>query len=428
MSEPTPAAVPAFSLFDRARRLVADVAHFAVFLARRFEQDRCFQAAGSLTYSTLLSIVPLLMVVIAVLSQLPLVSLRAALGGLESFIAANFLPETATKILTVYLNQFAKNAASLTLVSIAALALTALAMLNTVDRELNAIWRVPRRRPLWVSLAAYVALLLAGPLLIGISVSVTSYSVGMKMVARVLPQEMPALIEWLPLAVSATAFALLYKLIPNRRVPWRAAITGAVIAAGLFEVCKDLFALYVRLMPSWGMVYGTFATIPLFMLWIYLSWLLILFGAEVTAGLAFWRQGLFRRPLTAATRFRDTLGVARALLSAQQEDRALGFEELRAREAIPDHEIEDALLRLVDGGLVEREGRNRYRLARRPEEVTLAEVYRVSVLQGGGISEQDWAEISPELAEVSAVIDQALERPLASVRVPPPAPTRSGVA
>jgi len=412
---------------DRARRLAVDVAHFAAFLARRFEQDRCFQVAGSLTYSTLLSIVPLLMVVIAVLSQLPVLSLRAVLGGLESFIAQNFLPDIATRILTVYFNQFVENAARLTLVSVALLAVTALAMLNTVDRALNAIWRVPRRRSAWVSLAAYVALLVAGPVLIGISVSVTSYLVGAKMLSRVLPQQHPALLEWLPLAVSATAFTLLYKLIPNRRVPWSAAIAGAVIAATVFEFGKDLFALYVRLMPGWNMVYGTFATIPLFMLWVYLSWVLILFGAEITAGLAFWRHGLFRRPLTPATRFRDTLSVARALLAAQREDRTLGFAELRARESVPDHEIEDALVRLVDGGLVQREGGNRYRLARRPEEVTLAEIYRLSVLQGGGFSGQDWAEISPELAEVSAVIDQALQRPLASVAATPDE-RRSGVS
>jgi len=199
-----------------------------------------------------------------------------------------------------------------------------------------------------------------------------------------------------------------------------------VIAAILFEVGKEGFALYVRQVPTWGMVYGTFATVPLFMLWVYLSWLLILFGAEITSGLAFWREGLFRRPLTAATRFRDTLGVTRALLSAQQEGRGLSFEELRARVSVPDHEIEDVLIRLLSGGLVEREDRKRYRLAKRSEEVTLAEIYRQSVLQGGGLNDQDWGEISPEMAEVAAVFDQALERPLASVLPAPREATRSG--
>ena len=428
MPEPTPVATPMVSAPDRARRLAFDLAHFTAFLARRFEQDRCFQVAGSLTYSSLLAIVPLLMVVIAVLAQLPAVSLRASLGGLESFIAQNFLPDTATRILTVYFNQFAQNAARLTLVSAVILAVTALSMLGTVDRALNAIWRVARHRRLWVSLVAYVAVLLAVPVLVGISVTVTSYTVVVAMFARVLPQQQPVLLEWLPLAVSAIAFTLLYKLIPNRRVNWGAAITGGVIAAILFEVGKELFALYVRLMPTWGLVYGTFATVPLFMLWIYVSWLVILFGAEITAGLAFWRDGLFRRPLTPATRFRDTVGVTRALLAAQQEGRGLSFEELRACEAVPDHEIEDALIRLVEGGLVEQEGRNRYRLAKRPEEVMLADIYRLSVLQGGGLNEQDWGGISPELAELSAEIDQALRRPLSAALVPPPAGTRSGAA
>jgi membrane protein len=421
MPGPDPTVVPKPSLPARAWRFARDVVQFVAFLARRFDQDRCFQVAGSLTYSTLLAIVPLLMVVISVLSQLPAVSLRAALGGLESFIAANFLPDTATRIFTVYLNQFAQNAASLTLVSVVILALTALSMLNTVDRALNAIWRVAQHRRLWVSLVAYVAVLLAVPVLVGISVSVTSYTVGMSIFARVLPGQLPALLEWLPFAVSATAFTLLYKLIPNRRVSWGAAIAGGVIAGVLFEFGKELFALYVRLIPTWGIVYGAFATIPLFMLWVYLSWLLILFGAEITAGLAFWRDGLFRRPVTPAVRFRDTLGVTRALMSAQHTGQGLTFEELRARESIPDHEIEDALIRLLESGLVEREGKTRYRLARRPEEVTLAEIYRLAFLQGGGLNEQDWGAISPELTEVSALIDLALERPLASVLAAPAA-------
>jgi membrane protein len=424
MPAPAPAKVTLFSLPGRAWRFVVDVAQFLAFLARRFDQDRCFQVAGSLTYSTLLAIVPLLMVVIAVLSQLPVVPLRAALEGLESFIATYFMPDIATRIMTVYFNQFAENAAKLTLLSVVILTITALSMLSTVDRALNAIWRVTQHRRLWVSLVAYVAVLLAVPVLVGISVSVTSYTVGARMFARVLPQ-FPMLLEWLPFAVSATAFTLLYKLIPNRRVGWGAAIVGGVIAGVLFEFGKELFALYVRLIPTWGMVYGTFATIPLFMLWVYLSWLLILFGAEITAGLAFWRDGLFRRPPTPAVRFRDTLGVTRALMSAEQPGQGLTFGELRARESIPDHEIEDALIRLLECGLVARVGKDRYRLAKRPEEVTLAEIYRLAFLEGSGLNEQDWAAISPELTEVAAMIDLALERPLASVLPAPPPPEKN---
>ena len=348
---------------------------FVRFVLRRWSEDRCPQIAGSLTYTTLLALVPIFMIAVAMLSSAPF--FEHVMVQIKIFLLLNLLPEIAGTIITVYMEQFARNAARLTTVGIAALFVMAIALMFTIDRSLNAIWRVAHSRPYWVSALGYGMLLVVAPLLIGLSMSLTTYLVTLSLrVASVPPEAGSVLIRAIPASISAMAFFLLYRIVPHRPVPWRHALVGGVVAAVLFEVAKELFAAYVRYAPAYHLVYGTFALVPIFLIWVYVSWLVVLFGAELTASLEFWREGRWKRATTIDVRFREVVAVARRLVEEERGE-ALSFERLRMDTGIPKHELEDALERLIEEGMVKREGQL-YALAREPGDITLGALYEAA--------------------------------------------------
>jgi membrane protein len=211
---------------------------------------------------------------------------------IKVFLLLNLVPEIAARIITVYIPQFAANAGRLTTLGVVILLVTAVALMLTVDRSINAIWRTRAKRPFWVSVVAYVALLTVGPVLIGVSVSITTYLLALPQHLENVPA--PAhtlLLQGVPTAVSTLAFFLIYRLVPHRTVPWAHAFAGGFVAAVLFEAAKEGFAFYVAHAPAYSVVYGAFAAVPFFLLWIYLSWLIVLFGAELAASLGEWREG-----------------------------------------------------------------------------------------------------------------------------------------
>jgi membrane protein len=264
-------------------------AAFLRFVVRRWSEDRCPQIAGSLAYTTVLALVPIFAIAVALLSWAPF--FEDVMVQIKVFLLLNLLPEIAHTIITVYMEQFAHNAGRLTTVSLAALFVMAIAMMLTIDRSLNAIWRVGRKRPYWLSIVGYTLLLVSAPVLIGVSVSVTTYLVSLSLRVVPVPAQVGSLfIRAVPLSISAVAFFLLYRIVPHRHVPWRHALAGAAVAAVLFELAKELFAAYVRYAPAYHAIYGTFALVPIFLIWIYVSWLVVLFGAELTACLEFWND------------------------------------------------------------------------------------------------------------------------------------------
>ncbi len=331
-----------------------DPAGFIAFVFRRWREDRCPQIAGSLTFTTLLALVPLFTVVAAVLSALPF--FEGVMVQIKIFLLLNLVPEIAGKIITVYMTQFAEAAGRLTSVSLVALFAMAIAMLFTVDRSLNLIWRVDRHRPLWLSAAGYTALLVLGPLLMGVSVWATSWLVAASLDRLSMPTEVETLaLRIVPVSVSALAFFLVYRIIPNRHVPSRHALAGGILAAVVFEVMKSVFAAYIRAVPTYRLVYGAFASIPIFLLWLYLSWLVVLFGAEFTASLAAWRNRRWRFEETAQARARAAFEVGRAL--AEAGGAPVPFETLCNAGDLPDDRIEKLLLGLEEAGAVRRSGK-----------------------------------------------------------------------
>jgi len=224
---------------------------------------------------------------VSLLSRAPF--FEEVMNQIKVFLLLNLVPETAGKIITVYLPEFANNARRLTGLGIVFVFVTAVALMLTIDRSLNAIWRSDGKRAFWVSLLAYVLLLVVGPVLIGVSVSITTYL--MALPARWANMPAPAhsfLLQAVPSAVSALAFFLIYRLVPHGKVSGWHALAGGVVAAALFELAKEGFAFYVAHAPGYSVAYGAFAAIPFFLLWVYLSWLIVLLGAEFAAALGEW--------------------------------------------------------------------------------------------------------------------------------------------
>ena len=242
--------------------------------------DQITVNAGYLAYVTLLSIVPLVAVGVAIFSAFP--GFESTLVTIENFLFTNLVP-TSTDVIKEHISAFAGNANKMTAVGVGFLAAVSLLLIRNVDATLNRIWRIKKKRPMMISFAVYWMVLSLGPVLLGASIGVTSYIVSLVSFAdQGIPGFSGFLLKLLPYIISMFGFIMLYTLVPNTRVPFRAAIPGALFAAMLFELTKKGFALYISHFPSYEVIYGALATIPILFVWVYLSWIVVLLGAEFT--------------------------------------------------------------------------------------------------------------------------------------------------
>ncbi|SIR31307.1 tRNA-processing RNAse BN [Aeromonas sp. RU39B] len=262
---------------------------FAEFVWARFQQDRLTVTAGYLAYVTLLSLVPLVAVVFGIMSAFPV--FRQVKRTLEQFVYHNLVP-AAGELVQAYVNGFVANARNTTAVGIGALVVVALLLISAIDKNLNYIWRTRRGRPLGQAFAMYWMILTLGPILVGTSIAVSSYILSLRLLAPEMLFGLGyLLLRLLPFLLSVLAFWLVYTVVPTCRVKVMHALAGALLAAILFELAKRGFALYITHIPTYQAIYGALATIPILFVWVYLSWLVVLLGAELTACL-----GEYQRP------------------------------------------------------------------------------------------------------------------------------------
>ncbi len=251
---------------------------------KRCLEDQITINAGYLAYVTLLSLVPLIAVGVAIFSAFP--GFEDTRVAIENFIFTNFVP-TSTDSIKSHISAFTGNANQMTAVGISFLAAVALLLIRNVDTALNRIWRVKEKRPFMISFAIYWMVLTLGPVLLGASIGVTSYIVSLVSFAdQGIPGFSGFLLKLLPYAISMAGFIMLYTLVPNKRVAFQAAIPGALFAALLFELTKKGFAMYISHFPSYEVIYGALATVPILFVWVYLSWIVVLLGAEFTVCLS----------------------------------------------------------------------------------------------------------------------------------------------
>jgi membrane protein len=256
---------------------------FASQVVKRFEQDRCQRVAGSLSFTTTLAIVPLTAVVLAVLSLAP--GFSAWMTVIQDFIYSNFAP-AAGEVVQKYLTQLAGKSGRLTAIGLLFLGVTAVMLLATIEQALNDIWRVANTRKLLRRFLTYSALLTLGPLLAALSLTLTSKLFMLSFLGRAEVTFMRELFGVvLPLAFEFGAVVLLYTVVPNVPVLWRSALAGGLFAAVLLEIAKYLFAASMKTFTAYQIIYGAIAALPIFLIWIYISWVIVLLGAIVTATL-----------------------------------------------------------------------------------------------------------------------------------------------
>lgn len=263
------------------------VQSFSRFLWTRFLDDRCFETAGALAYTTLFALVPLSMVVFGILSAFPVFDEWTA--RLTNFVFSNFVPGAARAVEERLLG-FAANTDKLPLAGVGALLASLLLTMWSIEGTFNRIWRVPTPRPGLVRFLMYWTLLTLGTLLAVASLAITSYLFSLPVLSGVENLDWSQrLLGYLPNLVELMIFSCAYWLIPHRSIPFRFALAGGLFATVLFELAKRGFAAYLLSVPSYQQLYADIAVIPIFMLWLYLSWVVVLLGASFAASLSSFR-------------------------------------------------------------------------------------------------------------------------------------------
>ena len=397
-------------------RQIADLASFLRFVWKRFDESRCTEVAASLTYTTLLSLVPLITITLSVIAAFPVSA--DLYEQIKAVVLANLLPESAAKVFSVYMVQFSENAARLSALGFAFLVLTSLVLMHTINCAFHAIWHVSKQRPLLYRLVVYWAVLTVGPLLVGGSISVTSYlaSFSLGLVKHAPLLDMMAL-NFAPLLLTTAALTLLYQALPNRHVPWIHALIGAVAAGAVFELMKNnLFAVYIVHFASYRLVYGAFASFPIFLLWVYLSWLVVLAGAVLTASLSYWEGAAWRVERRPGHRFYQALRVLHVLYRNHETGEVASSLQLSAQLGMGPDEVEDVLDQLDTANWVHRVAGSGWVLTKSPRQIKVREVYRRFVLEPA----QDGLDVPAPLLDMVARLDDTLDVPLAALYGPEP--------
>ena len=255
---------------------------FCTIFWQRFNQNKLTQAAGYLTYSNMLAIVPLIMVVFSIFSAFPV--FNEVTGALKAFIFTNFAP-SASDMVGQYIDEFVNNSKKMSAVGIISLIVVALMLINSIDRTLNSIWHDTETRPIFTSFAIYWLILTLGPLLVGVSIAASTYVKAMFESAANFSFGLK-LLSFVPFLSTWFIFTLIYMVVPNKKVSIKHSAAGALIAAVFFTLGKQAFAWYIVTFPSYQLIYGAMATLPIMLLWIQLSWTVVLLGAQLAAVLA----------------------------------------------------------------------------------------------------------------------------------------------
>lgn len=355
-----------------------DFFKFVGLVIARFRQDRCADMASSLTFTTLLSLVPLITIVLTLFSAFPQFSDFSVHA--KNIILQNMLPETGGKIISRYMEQFAENAARLTAVGIAFLTVTSMLLIYSIDNAFNTIWRVSRQRTLIQRVLVYWAVLTLSPLLMGASLSMTSWLINLSVGS--LSELSPfvfGVLKLLPVVFATLAFAFLFRVVPNRYVPMQHAFIGGAVSAIAFETMSRAFALYITNFPTYKLVYGAFASVPIFLLWVYLSWLTVLLGAVLTASLSHWRSKNGHQRLSPETKLYYALCILRLMSEGLRNGKTQTLRMLSRELRVGYDSLEELLEVMSHADLVQRLVGHGWAMVRAPENVQALELYQLFV-------------------------------------------------
>ncbi|TMH04363.1 MAG: YihY family inner membrane protein [Betaproteobacteria bacterium] len=391
---------------SRARRFSADLLqtlqHWpwldtARTLRQRFREDRLGLTASSLTFTTLIALVPLVTVMLAVFTAFPMFSTFQV--ALQKYFLQSLVPDTIAKPVLGALTQFATKANRLGTVGLVLLVLTALALILTIDRTLNAIWRVRKPRPIAQRVLVYWAAVTLGPLLLGVSLSITSYAISASQgFVGAMPGGVSLLLGSLEFALLAAAMSGLFHYVPNTYVRWRDALAGGLFVAIGFELAKRGFAWYIASVPTYSTVYGAFATVPIFLIWIYLGWVIVLLGAVIAAYAPSLQMHVVRHKATPGHRFSLALAVLRELAGARGgAAHGLTLTQVAQRLSTDPLQIDpivEALVGIDWVGRLDEAGVQRLVLLAEPTATRLAPLVTRLLLEPGAATQAFWQRAS----------------------------------
>jgi membrane protein len=409
---------------DAVWRRIVMAAAFLRYAMFRFNRDRCFGAAGALSYTALVSLVPLGVIALGILSIFP--TFAALREQLVAMLFQDFVPTIGEQAAYWFAN-FANSATQTTAIGLIGIAATGVLLLSTVEDQLNLIWRVSVPRP-WVQrILAYWTLLTLGPLLVGSSLTLSTYFDLAAQRAGLNPSQLADLATWeseighaLPFFLEFSACTLLFCLIPNCAVRWRDGAFGALLAAMLIQFLKAGFSAYI-LTTSYQTVYGTLAVVPIFLLWMYVSWMAVLFGAVIAANLPTWQIDERLGHLGAGgVQLGLALAVIAALARAQQRG-APSRTTILARElGVPTTSLVEYLNRLSQAGFVAPTQAGGWVQAWDPRNATLSDLYQALDLPLA----RGWAErrrapwqtlVAPAMEQIVAAENAAMQARLADL-------------
>ena len=384
---------------------------FPAFLLRRMVADRLLQSAASLAYTTLLSLVPLTVVVFSLLTAFPVFDNLSS--DIQHFVFSNFVP-AAGEVVEEHLSGFADKASRLTATGILFLVIAAVLLIASIDQAFNMIWHTRRKRNALYGFMMYWALLTLAPLLMGVSIAVTSYLTSIPFLSDAADTlgGRQQLLRFAPFFLSAIAFTLIYVIVPNVRVRLRHAIPGGLLAAALFEVAKRGFAFFVTQFPTYEMIYGALAAVPIFLVWIYLCWLIALTGAEFTYCLGMWRKGGVEPGMQSGD-FLLAFRLAGHLVAAQRDGQACSLQQLdRLEEEAGEAAILATLEPLAAARLVHRTEEGDWAFSRPSAQLTLADIFRAGEFVLPAV-DAAWAERDPwnqRLAKAMETVEEGVDR------------------
>lgn len=381
-------------LADVARVRWLDAAHT---LRERFREDRLGLTASSLTFTTTIALVPMITVALALFTAFPIFAKFQDV--LQKWLVESLVPDNIARQVLGYLSQFAGKASKLGAAGLVALMASALALIFTIDRTLNSIWRVRTRRPFGQRVLIYWAAITLGPVLLGASLSLTSYALSAsKGLVGALPGGVSLLLDVLQFLLVAGGMAAMFHYVPNTFVRWGHAWMGGLFVSALMEVAKKLLALYLSQVPTYSAVYGAFATVPILLVWIYMAWVIVLLGAALTAYVPSLIAGIPRRRSGIGWQFQLALEVLCELdQAATQKQKGRTMAQLCRTLAVDAQRVEpvaEALTELDWIGLLNEAdvygAEARFVLLVRPEQVTLEPLMNVLLLPRNDSNKKLW--------------------------------------
>jgi len=397
--------IPGMKFPPSLEALLSELSHFpwrdtAITLRNRFREDRMGLTASSLTFTTSIALVPFFTVALAVFTAFPMFSTLQ--DALQAWLVKSLIPDDIARQVLGYLTQFSGQASKLGGVGLAVLLATAIALILTIDRTLNSIWRVRQPRPLAQRMLIYWAAITLGPLVLAASLAVTSYVVSASSgLVGALPVSVRFVLDVAQFFLVAGGMAALYRYVPNTYVKWPHALVGGLFVAAGLEIGKKVLSLYLTVVPTYSLVYGAFATLPILLVWIYVSWIIVLMGAVITAYLPSLLAGVTRRGSAHGWYFQLAIEVLQHLAKARgAAHMGLGASQLGELIEIDGLQLEPVLATLVEldwiGQLSEAQGESesRYLLLVDPDTTLLAPLMQQLLLDRAPSVNNLWEKAS----------------------------------